>query len=132
MKTILWVGCIVLSVAGLFAQSETAVLFGLVKDPSGGLVAGAKVQLRNEDTGIARELTADDKGLFYFTLLPPGLYEFTVEAQGFKQYRDSHVRIQVAQVGRIDVSMEIGTTAESLAAKSLGAPEATTLPADSR
>src|SRR5216684_5876630 len=102
------------SALSLLAQSDTAVLFGLVKDPSGASVSGSKVQLRNEDTGATRELIADDKGLFYFTLLSPGNYEFTVEAPGFKLYRDSHIRIQVAQVGRINVSLEIGTTAESL------------------
>src|ERR1043166_4061666 len=78
----------------VMAQSDTAVLFGLIKDPSGATVAGAKVQLRNEATGAIRELKADDKGLFYFTLLPPGSYEFVVEATGFTQYRDSHVVVQ--------------------------------------
>jgi hypothetical protein len=85
-----------------------------VKDPSGATVPGVKVQLRNEDTAVTRDLIADNKGLFYFTLLPPGNYEFTVDAAGFKQYRENHVRIQVAQVGRINVTLEIGTTAETL------------------
>jgi len=98
----------------LMAQSDTALLFGVVKDPSGATVPGAKVHLRNEDTGATRELIGDDKGLFYFTLLPPGNYEFSVEASGFKLYRENHIRIQVAQVGRINVTMEIGTTAESM------------------
>lgn len=96
------------------SQSDTAVVFGVVKDPSGSAIAGATVQLRNEATGIARELQSNDNGLFYFTLLPSGSYEFSVEAAGFKQYRDSHVRIQVAQVGRIDVPMELGKTSEIL------------------
>ncbi len=96
------------------AQSDTAVVFGVVKDPSGSAIAGAKVQLRNEATGATRELQSSDNGLFYFTLLPQGSYEFTVEAPGFKQYRDRLVRIQVAQVGRIDVPMELGTTADFL------------------
>src|ERR1700730_8579572 len=91
---------IALGALGLRAQSDTAVVFGVVKDPSGATVAGARIQLRNEDTGVARELKADDKGLFYFMLLPPGNYGFVVEAEGFKQYRDSHVRIHAAPVGR--------------------------------
>jgi hypothetical protein len=114
MKNLRQTGLLLLSVAALYAQSENAVVFGLVKDQSGGVMPGAKVQLRNEDTGLTRELSADEKGLFYFTLLPPGNYEISVEAPGFKQYRDSHVRIQVAQVGRIDVEMEMGTLSESL------------------
>src|SRR5262245_4305526 len=100
MRALLRLACAMDGIVALYAESETAVLFGLVKDPSGGLVPGAKVQLRNESTGATRELVSDDKGLYYFTLLPPGTYEFNVEASGFKQYRDSHVRVQVAQVGR--------------------------------
>src|SRR5580658_3447920 len=101
--------------AGLaLSQSDTAVVFGVVKDPSGSAIAGATVVLRNEATGTTRELQSNDNGLFYFTLLPSGSYEFSVEAAGFKQYRDSHVRIHVAQVGRIDVPMELGKTSEIL------------------
>src|SRR5665213_4471241 len=93
---------LVVSAALALSQSDTAVVFGVVKDPSGAAIAGANILLRNEATGISRELQSNDSGLFYFTVLPSGSYEFTVEAAGFKQYRDSHVRIQVAQVGRID------------------------------
>lgn len=115
MKSIVSLGlCMVLVAFTLEAQSDSAVLFGLVKDPSGAAVGRAKLQLRNEETGVSRELQTDDSGLFYFTLLPPGSYEFVVEAEGFKQYRDSHIRIQVAQVGRVDVRMEIGTSSEAI------------------
>src|SRR5579864_3257044 len=78
----------------LIAQSDTAVLFGLVKDPSGGSVAGAKVIAHNQSTGVQRELETDAKGLFYFTLLPPGGYELSVEASGFKSYRNPVVQVQ--------------------------------------
>jgi hypothetical protein len=115
MKHHALLGLLIASSAALtLAQSDTAVLFGVVKDPSGSAVVTAKVQLRNEATGAIRELQSNDNGLFYFTFLPSGSYEFVVEAQGFKQYRDSRVRIQVAQVGRIDVTMEIGSTSEIL------------------
>src|ERR1700688_3510881 len=92
---------LVVSTGMAFSQSDIAVVFGVVKDPTGAAIAGATVQLRNEATGVSRQLQSNENGLFYFTLLPSGSYEFTVEAAGFKQYRDSHVRIQVAQVGRV-------------------------------
>jgi carboxypeptidase family protein/TonB-dependent receptor-like protein len=115
MKNIANIVVLLVVSAGLaLSQSDTAVVFGVVKDPSGSAIAGATVLLRNEATGGSRELQSNDNGLFYFTLVPSGSYEFTVEAAGFKQYRDSHVRIQVAQVGRIDVPMELGNTSEIL------------------
>src|SRR5256885_9060238 len=97
---------------GLFAQSDTAVLFGLVKDPSGGSITGARVVAHNQATGVQRELETDAKGLFYFTLLPTGGYEISVEANGFKSYRNQAVQVQVAQVARLDVDLEIGSTSE--------------------
>ena len=114
MNTLLRVG-LVLGLSTLaFAQSDTAVLFGLVKDPSGSAVPGAKVELRNEATGAVRQLKTDDKGLFYFTLLPAGVYQVVSQAAGFKQFEEPHVRVQVAQVGRLDLKMELGTVEEKV------------------
>jgi hypothetical protein len=117
MKKVIRSGGLVLlallaSGCGLFAQSDTAVLFGLVKDPSGASISGAKVVAHNQGTGAQRELETDAKGLFYFTLLPPGGYEIAVEANGFKSYRNPAVQVQVAQVARLDVDLEVGSTSE--------------------
>src|SRR6266404_3436537 len=97
---------------GLLAQSDTAVLFGLVKDPSGGTIAHAKVVARNQATGMQRDLETDDHGLYYFTLLPPGAYEIAAESAGFKSYRNGAVRVQVAQVARLDIELPVGSTSD--------------------
>jgi hypothetical protein len=68
--------------------------------------------LQNRATGAVRELATDAKGLYQFEVLPPGEYELTVEAAGFKQYRDSRVHIQVAQISRLNVQLEIGSNTE--------------------
>src|SRR2546430_2087527 len=75
----------------LSAQTDTAGLFGLVKDASGGAVANSKVRLQNRGSGAVREQATDVKGLYHFEVLPPGDYELTVDATGFKQFRDSEV-----------------------------------------
>jgi len=51
--------CIVLQAAGAQAQQATALITGTVKDPSGAVVAGAKVTLRNSNTNIARSVTTN-------------------------------------------------------------------------
>ena len=98
--------------AVLCAQTDTAALFGLVKDASGGAVGNAKVRLRNRATAALREQVTDGQGFYQFEVLPPGEYELTVEAAGFKQFRDSQVRIQVADISRLSVQLEIGSGSE--------------------
>src|SRR2546425_1275798 len=96
----------------LSAQTDSAGLFGLVRDDSGGSIVASKVKLQNRATGAAREQVTDAKGLYQFEVLAPGEYELTVEAAGFKQFRDSQVRIQVAQISRLNVQLEIGSASE--------------------
>ena len=96
----------------LSAQTDTAGLFGLVKDATGGAVGNSKVKLQSRATAAVREQTTDGKGLYQFEVLPPGEYELTVEAAGFKQFRDSQVRVQVAQIARLNVQLEIGSASE--------------------
>src|SRR5262245_8232684 len=62
-----------------FAQTDTASLFGLVKDSSGGSIANAKVKLLSRSTGAVRQQTTDTRGLYQFEALPSGAYELTVE-----------------------------------------------------
>src|SRR4029077_4530276 len=96
----------------LCAQTDTAALFGLVKDASGGAVANSKVKLQNRATAAVRERSTDAMGLYQFEVLPPGEYELTVEAAGFKQFRDSQVRVQVAEISRLNVQLEVGSASE--------------------
>src|SRR6266849_2549543 len=105
--------CLVSLLAAILgAQTDTAALFGLVRDTSGGTVANAKVRLRNRATAALRERATDGQGFYQFEVLPPGEYELTVEAAGFKQFRDSQVRVQVADISRLNVQLEIGSASE--------------------
>jgi len=94
------------------AQSDSSSLSGLVSDPSGAAVVGAKVGLRNLATGTRREALTDAEGRYSFTLLAPGSYEITVEATGFKQYHDARVSLQVAQAEQLNLQMAIGEATE--------------------
>src|SRR5438046_4497767 len=96
----------------LSAQTDTAGLFGLVKDATGGAVVNSKVKLQSRATAAVREQTTDGKGLYQFEVLPPGEYELTVEAAGFKQFRDSKVRVNVAQISRLNAQLEVGSASE--------------------
>jgi outer membrane receptor protein involved in Fe transport len=100
----------------LHAQSEvgTTALNGTVTDPSGAVVSDAKVALRNTDTGFVRQTTTTSAGFYSLTGLPVGEYEIKVSASGFKTAEKSAVNLTVGRVSTFDISLDIGTSSETV------------------
>ena len=72
----------------LFAQSgNSGTINGLVKDPSGAVVAGAEVSIHNPVSGYDRTTTTDSTGSFTFSNIPLNPYHLAVEAKGFGALR---------------------------------------------
>jgi hypothetical protein len=111
---------ILASIFGLFlvahaaAQSDRGVVTGVVSDPTGAVVPGAKVVARNVGTGTAQVTSTTETGNFTLSSLPAGTYGLSVEAPGFKLATTAEVQVQVAQITRIDVKLEVGATTESV------------------
>jgi hypothetical protein len=104
--------CIVLQAAGAQAQQATALITGTVKDPSGAVVDGAKVTLRNSNTNIARSVTTNKDGYYSFSLVPIGTYELTVEQRGFEKYVHSGITLEINQNARLDVPLKVGSISQ--------------------
>ena len=64
--------------------AQTAELSGIISDPSGLAVPNAKVTVKSRATGVTREVVSNQEGLYSIPALPPGSYDLTVEATGFK------------------------------------------------
>ncbi|PYV85860.1 MAG: hypothetical protein DMG93_00085 [Acidobacteria bacterium] len=71
-----------------FAQTFSASIAGVVTDPSGSVVPGAKIHLRNMATNDTRDAVSTSAGTYKFDNLLPSTYEITAEAAGFKTYID--------------------------------------------
>src|SRR5690348_12745204 len=65
------------------AQVLYGSLTGTVLDPSGAVVAGAKVEAAGAQTGITSQATTDSAGIYRLTTLLPGTYNVTISAPGF-------------------------------------------------
>jgi hypothetical protein len=93
---------------------------GVVKDISGGVIAGAKVEISYPVSGYQREsLTASD-GSFRFTNVPFNTYHFVVTSPGFESYtQDVDVRSTVPTP--VQVNLKIGTAATSITVEANGA-----------
>ncbi|MGD0840414.1 MAG: carboxypeptidase-like regulatory domain-containing protein, partial [Candidatus Acidiferrales bacterium] len=64
------------------AQVLYGDLTGNVTDTSGAVVAGAAVHAVNNGTGADHVTKTDDRGIFEFTDLEPGVYKLTITATG--------------------------------------------------
>ena len=85
----------------LLAQSYRGSIRGKVVDPSGGLIAGAKVTARNNATGQERSTVTGPDGAYVLAELPAGEYAVTAESTGLSP---------VAQ--NVIVSVGLDTTAD--------------------
>jgi hypothetical protein len=96
------------------AQQETATIAGAVADGSGAVVPGATVTATNVQTGISVKTQADQDGTYVIPSLRPGEYTITAESTGFQKTIRTGVTLQVAQVARIDLTLQAGQITESV------------------
>ena len=90
------------------AQATAADLTGTVTDPNGAVVAGATVTAKNSATNISRSVTSNENGEYSFIALPPGSYEITSEASGFKK-SVIPVTLTIGQSASLAIKLEIGS-----------------------
>jgi hypothetical protein len=98
----------------LLAQVDRGTIVGTVTDPSGASVEGATVVIRNLDTNLSVEVTTDNSGAYTASLLRIGRYSVTVETLGFKRAVEQAVDVDVNQVVRVDLRLQVGSTSESV------------------
>jgi len=101
----------------MFAQEATARLIGTVTDPTGAVIPAATVVARNNATGLERKTVANESGNYTITALPIGQYTVTAESSGFKTSTFTGLALQVNQEARLDITLSLGTAAESIEVK---------------
>jgi len=93
---------------------------GVVKDPSGGSVAGATVEISYAVSGFQRETTTGSDGAFRFTNVPFNTYHLVVTMPGFAPYtQDVDVRSTVPT--GVQIGLKLGTAATSITVEANGA-----------
>ena len=97
-----------------FSQSQLASLAGRVTDPSGGVVTGASIELKNIDTGEHFRVDTNSTGAYLLPIVKPGKYELQAEASGFKRYQRTGLVLETGVQARLDVQMEVGSIQDSV------------------
>ena len=100
---------------GAAAQTFRGTILGTITDKSGGTVPGAKVTVRNVDTGLTRETQTSDDGSYSVRELPIGNYTVTVEKTGFQtSVVITGVRAEVAGERRVDAILQPGEVTQRI------------------
>ena len=110
---ILSIGLILLlSALVAFAQSDNTQISGYVKDQAGAVVANAKVTIKSESRDFERTATTNSDGYYVITQLPSGLYTISVEAAGFKLYKEAGKKLDPNVPATTDVALQTGQVTE--------------------
>lgn len=100
-------GLFLFAAGGAPAQTPTTgQITGVVKDPSGAVVTGAKITLTNT-AGVQRETSSDAAGHYTFSLLPPGSYRIETEKEGFGKATAEDVVVRITEVTPLDIELAL-------------------------
>lgn len=97
-----------------YCQETRASIAGVITDPSGAAVAGAKVTARNTDTNLTVAASSTPDGAYTIPRLRAGPYELSAEAQGFRKFVRTGIALAVADNARVDIQLTIGSLNESV------------------
>ncbi|OLD81236.1 MAG: collagen-binding protein [Acidobacteria bacterium 13_1_20CM_58_21] len=111
---------VVFGLALFFAAASTKAqsgnsgsIEGVVKDASGGVVAGATVEISYAVSGLHREITTESDGSFKFTNVPFNTYHLVVSAGGFASHtQDVEVRSGVPVT--MQIALKVGTAVQTV------------------
>jgi hypothetical protein len=100
--------------SALSAQDFRAALTGIVTDPSGAAVVGARVKAVNTTTNATADAVTNEAGRYSIAFLIPGKYSVEIEAAGFKKIVRDNVQLQINSRSALDVALELGGVNEKI------------------
>jgi len=115
-----WISLVSLFVVALWnvsaanAQSTFGSIVGVVKDPNGLVIPGAKITLSSLDSQTQREAVSAPDGSFEFMNVKPGNYGITAVAEGFAVFKLQSVELGARQTLRADLSLKVKSASETI------------------
>src|SRR5438034_7272927 len=105
---------LVLGSAACLGQSTNAGdIRGSVTDPSGGLIPGVTVTVTNVDTGISKDYTTNDAGLYDTDSVVTGRYTIAFKKDGFQRMVRGPVTVQVGFT-TVNGELKVGSSMEEV------------------
>jgi len=105
---------ILLPVVAAAQGTAAATLYGYIFDPTHRAIPGARIVVDDPNTDASRTTSTNQQGFYSAPALSPGPYNITVEANGFKTVHQNDVVLGAEQQARLDVTLKVGGTTESI------------------
>src|SRR5882724_12098469 len=99
---------------GVFAQSNTGSINGIVQDQGGAIIRGATITVTNVGTNETRTAQSNDEGYYEVPSLATGVYKVVGTASGFQETTVSDARLAVGEKHRVDLKMPVGGVTASV------------------
>lgn len=99
-------------------QTITGVVRGIVTDPTGAVVNGARITVSNVATGVSNNTFSDPSGLYNFQFLPIGTYTIAATASGFDTTSVSPFTLEIDQVANLNVKLQAGQVSTTVSVDS--------------
>ena len=111
---------LIFSSGSLDAQTFYGSIKGIVKDPSGAVVPGVAVTVRESGTTTEYKTVTNKAGSYRVSFLKPGGYTLRFEKDGFTQYVTDELNIVLNQELVIDAGLRVGANSEVVTVTSAG------------
>src|SRR5258708_410030 len=85
-----------------YGQGGRGTINGTVTDPSGAVVAGAQVDIKNTQTGQATTLKTTSDGNYSAPFLQTGTYLISASHEGFETQTQTNVTLTTDQVASVN------------------------------
>src|SRR5512134_566674 len=96
------------------AQALYGSITGTVTDQQGAPIPGASVTATNTGTGLQVNAVTDKDGNYTFRNLLPGVYDLGASLQGFRELKQTGLRVSAGNPVRVELKLEVGTLAETV------------------
>ena len=116
-KLLIFFATVALSAAfagGLWGQTPTGTIQGIVQDASNAAVPNARITITNAATNEVKELRSDSTGRYVQPFLLAGFYTVAAEKEGFRPVKRENIKLDVGQNRSVDFSLEVGALAQEL------------------
>jgi hypothetical protein len=113
-NTLLVVVILFCSLCPLLYSQANGTFSGTVADKTGSVIAGAKVTITSQLTGVSREASTDSSGHYLAPLLPVSVYTVHVESQGFQPAEQRDLKLQVNEQREVDFTLNPASVTQTV------------------